>query len=104
MASLVDNIYPDHFKYLKIDIYDLPESNIIQHFDEAFKFIDEGRNEGCVFVHCNAGVSRAGSMVIGYVMRSEKMDFETAFKHVKAVRESVYPNAGFRKQLHDYKP
>lgn len=71
-------------------------------FDEAFKFIDEGRKSGCVLVHCNAGISRAASIIIGYLMKTEKMSFSDGFWYVKGKRPVVHPNAGFVDQLRDY--
>ncbi len=104
VASYVENNFPRDFVYKQVKLLDLPETQIVEHFPTYFKFIDEGREKGNVFVHCNAGVSRAASIVIGYVMRTEGMDYQKAFDYVKSVRSCICPNEGFRKQLRDYKP
>ncbi len=105
VASMVENFYPDKFVYKNLDIYDLPSTDITQYFEEAFRFIDAGRaDDGCVFVHCNAGVSRAASLVIGYVMKTEGVDYDKAFHYVKQQRPAICPNYGFRQQLQKYKP
>ena len=57
-----------------------------------------------VLVHCNAGVSRAPSIVIGYLMLREGLPFEDAYGQVKVARPSVCPNPGFYQQLQGYKP
>jgi dual specificity phosphatase 12 len=75
---------------------------IIDYFDECIDFIEEGRREGAVFVHCAAGVSRSATIVIAYVMKKHQWDYETAFDFVQKRRPIVYPNEGFIKQLKVY--
>lgn len=91
---------------LFVPCLDLPETSLIKDgiLLQAFDFIEEARlNNGCVLVHCNAGVSRSASIVLAYLMQYHNMDFETAYKHVKTQRECIHPNAGFLKQLKEFK-
>ena len=55
-----------------------------------------------VLVHCNAGVSRAAAIIIGFLMNSEEISFTSAFSLVKNARPSICPNAGFLEQLRAY--
>ena len=71
VASWVDNHFPNKIKYKNLKIMDTIDFHILPFFDIAFQFIDEGRKEGCVLVHCNAGISRASTFVIGYLMKTE---------------------------------
>ena len=103
-VAQLPNSFPALFTYHNLDILDLPETNICDYFPEAFRFIDQARKKGNVFVHCNAGVSRAASIVIGYLMRTEGIGYQEAYGIVKSVRASVRPNDGFRQQLMRYKP
>lgn len=57
---------------------------------------------GVVLVHCNAGVSRAAAIVIGFLMSSEELSFTSALSLVKEARPSTCPNPGFREQLRTY--
>lgn len=57
---------------------------------------------GVVLVHCNAGVSRAAAVVIGFLMNSEGLSFARAFSLVKNARPAACPNPGFMEQLHKY--
>ncbi|KTG38377.1 hypothetical protein cypCar_00018056 [Cyprinus carpio] len=59
---------------------------------------------GVVLVHCNAGVSRSASVVIGFLMSQEKMSFDEAFSAVKTARPYIQPNPGFMSQLKKYNP
>lgn len=60
--------------------------------------------DGVVLVHCNAGVSRSSSVVIGYLMLRNKLPFEEAHRQVKTARPAVRPNPGFYRQLQLYEP
>lgn len=53
-------------------------------------------------IHCQAGISRSGSIVLSYLMKYEKMNLQTALQHCKAVRPQISPNLGFIKQLQAY--
>jgi atypical dual specificity phosphatase len=91
------------FESKHISILDLPEVKITEYFDECFAFINSALQAGGrILVHCMAGVSRSAAIVIGYLMKNNSMNFETAYCHVKSKRPSVQPNSGFLKQLRNY--
>uniref|UniRef100_V9L844 Dual specificity protein phosphatase 19-like protein n=1 Tax=Callorhinchus milii TaxID=7868 RepID=V9L844_CALMI len=101
----IENAFPDVFTYKSISILDLPETRITSYFQECFSFIDQARTkDGVVLVHCNAGVSRSASIVIGYLMKVAGLSFEDAFSLVKNARPASNPNAGFNEQLRKYQP
>ncbi|KAM7154299.1 dual specificity protein phosphatase 19 isoform 2-T2 [Macrochelys suwanniensis] len=58
--------------------------------------------DGVVLVHCNAGVSRAAAIIIGFLINSEGLNFARAFSWVKNARPAICPNPGFMEQLHKY--
>ncbi|KRK00646.1 dual specificity protein phosphatase 19 [Drosophila yakuba] len=80
---------------------DLPETDLMDYvLPVSMEFIEEAhRSQGCVLVHCNAGVSRSPSVVIGYLMKRRDMCFEDAYNLVKSWRPCIQPNAGFIQQL-----
>jgi protein-tyrosine phosphatase len=88
--------FENEFVYKQFHIEDFPEQNIVQYFKEAFSFIDSAK---IIFIHCQAGVSRSASFVIGYLMWKLKKSFEEIFAHVKDKRKIIDPNEGFVKQL-----
>jgi len=53
-------------------------------------------------VVCTAGISRSATVVIGYLVKQFKMQYEEAFKKVKKARIYVKPNKGFEEQLKTY--
>ena len=88
--------YKDNeFIHKKIKIADVYKANIIQYFGECLNFI---KGDEKVFVHCLAGSSRSATIVIAYIMWSQKKTFSDAFTFVKSIR-LVNPNLGFQEQL-----
>ena len=102
-AKGIKNFFPDNFKYLNLEILDSQNINIKQHFEESYKFIDDAlKYNGNVLVHCHAGISRSSTIVIAYIMKSQKMSFDKVLDLMKAKREKVKPNDGFVQQLKEY--
>ncbi len=94
------NYFPDKFKYKKISIDDSTNINILEHFDTAFNFILEAKNEGgkC-FAHCRGGISRSSTIMIGYYMKTYGKSLIDSIKYVKEKRNVTKPNEGFISQL-----
>ncbi|CDQ62020.1 unnamed protein product [Oncorhynchus mykiss] len=105
VAYGVENAFPDLFIYKTLSILDVPDTDITSYFQECSKFIDQANAEkGVVLVHCNSGVSRSASVVIGYLMSTEGKPFNDAFTVVKSARPATCPNPGFLEQLKGFKP
>ncbi|XP_076058459.1 dual specificity protein phosphatase 19-like [Oratosquilla oratoria] len=103
VASGVLNLFEGWFTYKTVEVYDTPECRISNVFEECINFIHEAiLGGGCILVHCNAGVSRAASIVIAYLMKFYGMKYEEAFSHVKNKRGFIRPNIGFIAQLKEY--
>ena len=100
MTEEVTCSYPERFAYKRISIPDRPSTNIAQYFDECFDYIDEVRkSSGCVLVHCYYGESRSASIVIGYLIKTERMRHREALEYLQLLRPGVHPNTGFSKQI-----
>lgn len=105
VAYGVPNLFPEQLIYKTLPILDIPDTDITAFLEECNNFIDEAKDQsGVVLVHCNAGVSRSASIVIGYLMARERLSFEDAYSQVKSARPSARPNAGFYHQLLHYTP
>lgn len=96
-------IEPDNVVHEFIECLDLPETDLRREIlQSACEFINKAKRVGGkVLVHCNAGVSRSASLVIGYLMLQCGYGFEDAFSLVKSKRECIQPNVGFLRQLKD---
>lgn len=77
------NPFPGRFSYLNLQMLDTPEYDMRQDLKQAIDFIDSSaRDSGRCLVHCNAGVSRSTSLVIGYLICRHGMSFDAAFEFV----------------------
>jgi protein phosphatase slingshot len=96
--------FPERFTYLHLSLDDNYRSNILEYVDTASEFINNAViKKKNVLVHCAMGISRSPSIVIGYLLKFHKMDFEKALELVKNKHEYTNPQPVFLKQLQTYK-
>ncbi|KAK3895325.1 hypothetical protein Pcinc_000954 [Petrolisthes cinctipes] len=86
-----------------IKAFDLADSDLLSHFQEALDFIEDGLRKGKVLVHCHWGISRSATLVTAYVMKKYTLTLEEALARVKSKRHVAFPNSGFMAQLLLYK-
>ncbi|KAH7885097.1 phosphatases II [Phlebopus sp. FC_14] len=95
--------FPDHFRYLVLDVEDNEEQNVIRLFPEADQFIQMALSEdGKVLVHCNGGISLSPAFVVMFVMRHCQLSWEDALHLVQNRRYCISPNGGFLTQIKEY--
>ncbi|XP_060527789.1 dual specificity protein phosphatase 19-like [Cylas formicarius] len=88
------------FTYKFVECLDLPETDLERCLADCLPFLTNSVEEGKrVLVHCNAGVSRSASIVIGYLMAKRSLGFDEAYSMVKGTRGCARPNAGFERFL-----
>jgi len=97
-----DPPFPQDFTYLQFVVNDSEDQDLRSLFEKCHTFIDDGLKSGGVLIHCNAGVSRSGTIAIAYLMKKLNLSFKKAFEIVTKVRSCVCPNSGFQKQLKQY--
>jgi len=103
VATGIENAFPKEFIYCNVEILDVDEASIVDCFPKCFAFIESAVNNNTgVLVHCNAGVSRSASVVIGYLMKVKRISYAEAFDIVKEKRSKIQPNRGFIEQLQIY--
>jgi len=56
-----------------------------------------------LFFCSNAGVSRSATVVLGYLMFTNRLSLEESMQILKEARPHVKPNEGFLHQLQDYR-
>eukprot|EP01122_Echinamoeba_exundans_P005154 TRINITY_DN15326_c0_g1_i1.p1 TRINITY_DN15326_c0_g1~~TRINITY_DN15326_c0_g1_i1.p1 ORF type:complete len:230 (+),score=33.87 TRINITY_DN15326_c0_g1_i1:23-712(+) len=99
-AGAVDNAYPSLFKYLSLDMLDIPEFDMNPYFEETWQFVESAVGSGGgVLIHCNAGISRSATLLISYLIKYNKMTYDDAYQVVKVARPAILPNGGFQKTL-----
>ncbi|XP_017778963.1 PREDICTED: dual specificity protein phosphatase 19 [Nicrophorus vespilloides] len=90
---------PEGVTYKFMECLDLPDTSLPELLHECSLFIEAESKVGGVLVHCNAGVSRSVTIVVGYLITRLGYDFATAMALVRAARPSAKPNVGFDRQL-----
>lgn len=104
IVNLISNIFPnkfvDHFEYLSCVLYDDLEADLNPVIGTCCNFIRERVEppRGRVFIHCNAGISRAPSVLIGCLIKLHHLSFDFAYDLVNNAR-NIYPNLSFKMQL-----
>lgn len=99
-AKELDNYYPAYFKYLRLDLNDIPSQDLTKALDKSYHFMKKAIDGGgVVFVHCFAGVSRSSSQIIHYLMMNKNMSFERTLDYVRRKHSRTNPNPGFLWQL-----
>ena len=97
----------DGVTYHRLSLNDSPTSSISKASDEACKIIEAavtskakgGGSKGKILVHCSAGISRSPTLVVTYLMKSQKMPLKAALRQVVSTRPQALPNPGFLQQL-----
>lgn len=87
-----------------VEVDDLPEVDILSHFDEALDWIDFvlKQKKGAILIHCAQGISRSVSFALAYLMSRRQMSLKSATRYVEIRRTIANPNFGFRYQLLRY--
>lgn len=105
ISTSIPNYFEDKniFDYLRLPCHDSPNQDILQHFESTFAYIHEklSMNKN-ILVHCQGGVSRSPSFIIGYLMKYHSQAFDQAREFVKTKRSIINPNLNFFGQLTRY--
>lgn len=83
-------------------MFDNNGEDIAQYIYTCTEFIEKAKHYSSILVHCNQGVSRSTSIVLGYLMLKKGMGLQEAYDMVKSKRKQAGPNTNFRKQLEKF--
>ena len=72
------------------------------YLDEATAFIAEHIKNGCVLVHCAAGLSRSPSVAAAYLCRYAGMSLNEAVSLIRSRRPHVAPWDGFKREIAEW--
>ncbi|KAH8877785.1 Dual specificity protein phosphatase 19 [Schistosoma japonicum] len=99
ISNIAPNYFPQFFQYLSLLVYDDLSFQLHDTLYQCCDFLNIVREkEGCCFIHCNAGLSRAPSIVIAYLIIVYNYSYEEAYNLVNSTR-NVCINVNFRSQL-----
>lgn len=92
---------PPHLEYIYVP-WD-HSSNLSGDLNMLTRLIGDRSNQNKkILIHCQCGVSRSASLVVAYVMRSQKVGLNTAYQNVKKLSPSISPNMTLMFQLMDW--
>ncbi len=84
-------------------IEDAAPAPSIEWLQRQVEFVDARRKAGdTVYVHCHAGISRSGMVVIAYEMYKNRWTREEALKFVRSKRPVTHPNPAFWDRLREW--
>ncbi|KAJ9270964.1 hypothetical protein DTO212C5_2909 [Paecilomyces variotii] len=90
------------YKHLAIEVDDVDDENILEHFPRAIAFIQSGLDEGgSVLIHCAMGKSRSATICIAFLLHRDRhtTNPEAALALIREGRPLCEPNEGFMQQL-----
>jgi hypothetical protein len=97
---------PDRYRtevHLEKGIRDAAPAPDLDWLREAVAWVDAQRRAGrTTFVHCRAGVSRSGMVVVAYLMFKYRWGREQALAFVRQRRDVVRPNLAFLELLDEW--
>ena len=106
--SVVINCAYEHVsEYEDLKAYELKMTDhypqqLFPTFEMAYKIIKHYNKNSKIYIHCMSGVSRSASLVIFYIMKEKKWDYDKSFEYVQKIRTSINPNSDFVNQLKEY--
>lgn len=87
--------HQDTFTHLHVQLSDIETENIKDNFEICFQYLEKARTEQTpILVHCIMGKSRSSSVIIAYLMLSQKWTLFQSYHHVKQKRPLIQPNDG----------
>ncbi|XP_063677816.1 protein phosphatase Slingshot-like isoform X2 [Bolinopsis microptera] len=99
----IENFFEKNFQYLRVDVLDRPDQNLLEYWQETYNFIKSCKEQGGkILIHCQMGVSRSASCTIAFIMKEYEQSFKDTLHTTKAKRNCVKPNPGFHTQLEIY--
>ena len=96
-----ESVYED-LKAYELKMTDHYPQQLFPTFEMAYKIIKHYNKNSKILIHCMSGVSRSASLVIFYIMKEKKWDYDKSFEYVQKIRDFISPNPSFINQLREY--
>jgi len=89
--------------YSEFSAEDTQGYNIMEHYGELMALADQvTATQGRLFVHCQAGVNRSGTLCLAYHCERSGMPLLDSARHCKARRGRICTNPAFQYQVFRY--
>lgn len=93
------------FETLFLPIKDGVEENVSSALAAFLEFVSNSQAQTAnakFLVHCEVGVSRSATLVLGLLMKREQKRFFDVFNEIRLIRAKILPNIGFASQLQQF--
>ncbi|KRX10534.1 hypothetical protein PPERSA_05354 [Pseudocohnilembus persalinus] len=95
--------FQQEFEYLKNGTLDNENANIKEFLGVSFEFIREKLEKNQpVFVHCQQGINRSPSVVIGFLVNYFGFQVQEGLEYVRLLRPKVCPREQFIQQIEEF--
>jgi len=93
--------YKDFYrKHMYIPLRDNGLSDLLGKLENSYDFAMESQESGNkLFVHCQLGMNRSASFVIGFLMKFKNLSLYEAYSLVKEKRQLIHPHKSYIEQL-----
>ena len=92
--------YYGKIKYKEFQAEDEDDYDMMQHFKEAYHFIEDARQSGGkIMIHCLMGINRSGVLAIAYIMVHKNIGPISAVQLARRSRSVLLTNDGFQRQI-----
>lgn len=95
---------PPLFTYHQVPLRDGDGPSFLDALEQCTRILDDVRASSTrrILVHCVAGMSRSGSIALGYMMRTSCWSLRHAFEDISSRWPLIRPNAAYIEQLQHY--
>jgi hypothetical protein len=102
VGAEMENIFKNDYNFMKLDVSDAEDENILFNFDAVYSFIEEGREKSGILIHCYGGISRSPTITIAYLIKKLNINLEEAVKFLRSLKPDINPNNGFMERLETF--
>ena len=92
----------EDLKAYQLNLTDHYPQQLFPLFEIVYRVIKRYNKNNKMLIHCMSGASRSASLVIFYIMKEKKWDYDKCFEYVQKIRPVVNPNSDFVRQLKEY--
>lgn len=99
-GSYLQPWFENDFEYKQLPWEDSYKQNITNHLEDALQFIHTSNEK--TLVHCAAGISRSGSVIVAYFMKTYGLCYDDALQKARSKSPRICPNQNFERQLRNW--
>jgi len=97
------NYFPEKYQYHNIELKESAAEDVLSKLNMSYNLLHDLKKKGeKVFIHCLDGINRSPTIIIGYFIKENGWDYETAMLNMKKKRVMINPSYSFSNQLKEW--